>query len=120
MFNHVSARNAWNRIANTQRGRAMIQREAIRAYGGGFEFTYFAGAGPDGRLESGDDWHIWSTPSQSYWQTHVDEKLLRHAAQSNGAFTYTRVRRSEAPGHEGQAIFSDENYGPDTATGGQP
>lgn len=118
MFNHVSARDAWNRIANTQRGRAMIQRESIRAYGGGFEFTYYAGAGPDGRLESGDDWHIWSTPQDIYWDSHVDAKLRRYMGTNYG---YDRpLPRARESGHEGQHLYDASMYGPGTAAEGAP
>ncbi len=118
MFNHVSARNAWEPVAGTQRGRAMIQREAIRAYGGGFEFTYFAGAGPDGRLESGDAWHIWSTPSEQWWDAHVDAKLRMHMGTAYP--TERDTERSEASTCEGQLLFAEALYGPLTNGAGDP
>lgn len=118
MFDHVSAQNAWNRIADTQRGRAMIQREAIRAYGGGFEFTYFAGAGPDGAAASGDNWQIWSTPHERFWEVHVDAKLRRAMRATYPAPADTQ--RSRDPGTEGQLTYTAAMFGPGTDMAGAP
>jgi len=62
----TAAANAWKAIQNTEQGRAILQREVVRSFGGGREFSYFPRT---------DSWEVWSTPSQTFWVIHVDGKI---------------------------------------------
>jgi hypothetical protein len=96
---------AWRQIEQSQLGRAMLQRQITRQFGGGREFSFFATTGK---------WDIWTTAGNAFWEIHVNDKMARRMQQLGQP--YTRVTYKTTPLAEaGQGTFTPASFGPGTS-----